>query len=282
MNYKLLSPMSDILFKRIFGEEKEIMMEVINAVIQPDHPVVELEYLQPELSPQGIKDKLTIVDVRCKDDNNRQFIVEMQVILKKGFHERVFYNASKVYGKQLQIGDDIKLLQPVYAISFINGNIEPIDFNWVHRYEMMKRGEINTSLNTITLIFVEIPKFIKFGIFDIDDPLHRWIRFLAEPDFLNEFPMERKHNYPNLKKAVAILDEASLSPAQQLGYDQYLDGIRYWNGTMIESFDDGFEEGTNKMIAIIKELKRGVKSPTEISIEFNVTLEKVIELKEIL
>jgi len=49
MKRKLLSPLADPIFKRIFGEEKDIMMSLINAAIELKDPVVEIEYLQPEL-----------------------------------------------------------------------------------------------------------------------------------------------------------------------------------------------------------------------------------------
>ena len=132
------------------------------------------------------------------------------------------------------------------------------------------------------MIFVEITKFIKSGKFDLEDPLHRWIKFLADPEYINNLPMERKHNYPNLKKAVEILDEASLTPAQQRGYDQYLDGISYWNGTMIESFDNGYEKGVNQIIPIIHEIKAGQKTLEEIANDFKMPIENVLQLKNLL
>jgi hypothetical protein len=47
---KLLSPLADPIFKRIFGEEKDILISLINAIIELDDPVIEIEYLQPELN----------------------------------------------------------------------------------------------------------------------------------------------------------------------------------------------------------------------------------------
>ena len=42
MTKKLLKPTADIVFKRIFGQEKEITIEIINLLIKPPHPVIEL------------------------------------------------------------------------------------------------------------------------------------------------------------------------------------------------------------------------------------------------
>jgi len=54
---KLLSPLADPIFKRIFGKacppwrEKEIAIKFINLFINPPHPVVDLEFLPLEMLP---------------------------------------------------------------------------------------------------------------------------------------------------------------------------------------------------------------------------------------
>ena len=133
-------------------------------------------------------------------------------------------------------------------------------------------------------------KFQKIIKFDLENPLHRWIRFLAEPDYVKHLPMEKKHDYPNLKKASVILDEATLTPPQQYGYDLYLDNIRTWNATMVESFDEGFEEGIEKgiekgsdlAVAIFRELRRKEKTIQQIAQAFNVKIEFVEKLNDLL
>jgi len=104
MEGRQLNPLIDPVFKRIFGEEKEIIIEIINAVIQLEHPVVNIEYLPPELLPATIDDKTTIVDVRDNDVLNGHFFVEMQVAYQADLLKRILFNASRVYGRQLERG----------------------------------------------------------------------------------------------------------------------------------------------------------------------------------
>jgi hypothetical protein len=70
MKQRVLSPLADLVFKRIFGQEKLILIELINAIIQPPEPVIDIEYLAPDLLPDG---KVSIVDVRCLDSKRRHF-----------------------------------------------------------------------------------------------------------------------------------------------------------------------------------------------------------------
>ena len=67
---KLLKPTADPVFKRIFGQEKEIAIEVINLLIDPPHQVVEIEYYSQELLPEVSDGKVSIVDIRCTDSIN--------------------------------------------------------------------------------------------------------------------------------------------------------------------------------------------------------------------
>ena len=72
-----------------------------NAVMQLKHHVVKIEYLPPELLPQNVDKKTTVVEVRCTDDVGRHFIVEMQVARQKSLKKRILFNAARVYGRQI-------------------------------------------------------------------------------------------------------------------------------------------------------------------------------------
>jgi flagellar biosynthesis/type III secretory pathway protein FliH len=55
--------------------------------------------------------------------------------------------------------------------------------------------------------------------------------------------MESTLEYPNLKKAVKLLDESNYTNGQLIAYDNYLASVLSWNSTMIKQFDDGRTEG---------------------------------------
>ena len=55
--------------------------------------------------------------------------------------------------------------------------------------------------------------------------------------------MNAQYNYPNLKKAVELLDESNYTEGQLVAYDRYLDSIRTWNSSMKLSYEEGIDEG---------------------------------------
>lgn len=69
-------------FKRVFGEHPDLLISLLNALLLlPAGEVVEeLEYLPVELVPDHPLKKNSIVDVRCRDNWGRQFIVEKLMV----------------------------------------------------------------------------------------------------------------------------------------------------------------------------------------------------------
>ena len=76
---KYLDPKADLTFKLVFGEHKDLVMSLLNALlpIAEDNPIVSVEYQQTELVPEQARKKDSIVDVHCTDSSGRRFIVEM-------------------------------------------------------------------------------------------------------------------------------------------------------------------------------------------------------------
>lgn len=100
MKRVLLRPTADLVFKRIFGKEKEIAIEFINLFINPPKPVVDITFLEQEM-PADLRDgKVSVVDIRCTDSNNQHFILEMQVVHHEGFLDRQLLYACKAYAMQ--------------------------------------------------------------------------------------------------------------------------------------------------------------------------------------
>jgi predicted transposase/invertase (TIGR01784 family) len=102
MKSQKLQTISDSVFKRIFGQEKSIVIELINGFIQGEAPVVDIDFLPSELLPNRPTEKTSIVDVLCIDSNNRHFVLEVQVIKQQSYKERVHYYASKLLVQSLE------------------------------------------------------------------------------------------------------------------------------------------------------------------------------------
>ncbi|MBO7626040.1 MAG: Rpn family recombination-promoting nuclease/putative transposase, partial [Paludibacteraceae bacterium] len=119
---KYLDPKADLTFKKVFGEQKDLLQSFLNAILplKEGTEIESLEYLSPEMVPENPAKKYSIVDVRCTDNHNRQFIVEMQMYWTEDFLQRALFNTSKAYVRPLEKGDGYDELRQVYCVSIIN------------------------------------------------------------------------------------------------------------------------------------------------------------------
>lgn len=251
---RYLDPRADLTFKRIFGEHKDLVISLLNALLPLDdnHLVKSVEYIPVEMVPDNPLKKNSIVDVRCHDQDGRQFLVEMQMIWSKEFMQRVLFNASKAYVRQLDKKEDYNLLQPVYSLNLVNDVFMDDIPEYYHHYDIVNVEHTDKRIEGLHLIFVELPKF-KPHTFSERKMQILWLRFLTEMGDVRIVPQEFLAN-PEVKKAVDILEESSYTDAQLNGYDKFWDIVRtertYINAAirkgMSEGRAEGFEQGRAK------------------------------------
>ena len=138
---RYLDPKNDLTFKRIFGENPDLLLAFLNALmpLAPGCLIEELTYLPAEQVPENPGKKDSIVDVKCRDNNGRMFIVEMQMYWFESFMSRVVFNAGKAYVRQIEKGDDYNLLHPVYSLAILNENFDHKTEQFYHHYSIVNR-----------------------------------------------------------------------------------------------------------------------------------------------
>lgn len=163
---------NDFVFRRIFATHPDILQGLLNDLLERtgDQQIVSIEYLPSEQLPLVEGAKLSILDVRCKDQSGRMFIVEMQLIHIAGFINRVVYNGCKAYANQLKKGDPYTKLVDVIAISICDFELWPDAVQdakqeprvpMLSHYSMRERHSGNQALLQVQYAFLELPKVPK-------------------------------------------------------------------------------------------------------------------------
>lgn len=282
MRYR--NPKADLTFKRVFGEHPDLVMSFLNALLplQREEYITDIEYLPSEMVPDNPLRKNSIVDVRCKDNKDRHFIVEMQMIWSPEFKQRVLFNASKAYVRQMGSGEKYDLLQPVYSLNLVNDVFEPDLEEYYHYYRMVHVEHSERVINGLQLVFVELPKFTPHTYSEKKMEV-LWLRYLTEIDEKTTKVPEELLENPEIKKAVTVLEESAFTPEQLLGYEKFWDIISV-EKTLISSAErKGLEKGKAEgRIAEKYEIARNMKSaniPIESIMQFtNLSKEEIEKL----
>ena len=224
---KYLDPKADLTFKKVFGEHPELVKSLLNALLpfkSEEEEITSVTYLTPEMVPQTPTRKYSIVDVRCEDAQGRQFIVEMQMVWSAEFKQRVLFNASKAYVKQLNRGEDYSLLKPVYSLNLVNEVFEPELDDYYHYYHLVHEEHTEKVIDGLHLVFVELPKFTPHTFTEKKMQV-LWLRYLTEIDEnTKEIPAELLAN-PEIAKAVSEIEESAYTEKELLGYDEFWDMV---------------------------------------------------------
>ena len=224
---KYLDPKADVTFKKVFGEHKNLVMSLLNALLplEEGRQIESIEYLPPELVPETPLGKDTIVDVRCEETGGRKFIVEMQMEWFPDFKQRVLLNSAKAYVRQMPKGDDYKLLQPVYSLNLVNQTFEPDLDGYYHYYRLVHYLNSDKVLEGLHLVFVELPKF-KARNFAEKKMQALWLRFLTEidRDGSDEVSQDLLDN-PQTGQALEIVRESGLNDAERAAYEGFWDRV---------------------------------------------------------
>ena len=239
---KYLDPKADVTFKKVFGEHKNLVISLLNALLPlEDGKLVEsIEYLPPEMVPDNPEKKNSIVDVRCEETGGRKFIVEMQLNWTTAFKERVLFNAAKAYVRQIDRSDKFKLLQPVYSLNLVNKVFEPDTENCYHHYSMVHNLDTKKKIDGLHLVFIELPKF-KPQSFAEKKMAVLWLKFLTEIDEETCTVPQELLDDPVVSKALEIVEESAYSDEEKAAYEGYWDAVRR-EATIIGELNDAREE----------------------------------------
>ena len=256
---RYLDPKADVTFKKVFGEHKNLVISLLNALLPLDEGkrVESIEYLPPEMVPDNPDKKNSIVDVRCEETGGRKFIVEMQLNWTTAFKERVLFNAAKAYVRQIDRGEKYRLLQPVYSLNLVNKVFEPDTDICYHHYSMVHNLDTKKQIDGLHLVFVELPKFRPQSFAERKMAV-LWLKFLTEIDEKTRTVPQELLDNAEVSEALGIVEESAYSEAEMAAYEGYWDAVRR-EATVIGELDDAraeLAEERKRLDAAESELER--------------------------
>ncbi len=217
-------PKTDFIFKRIFGNEahKHLLVELLNSLLEleGDSRIRDITYLTPEQAVPVAEMKLSIVDVKCRDERGRTYVVEMQVLNVDALEKRIVYNTSKAYVMQLRSAEDYRDLCPVVGVTICdfvfwpetNGS-SPVPM--LSRWRMQEQHSSAQGLSEVQYVFVELPKYAAGP--NPGGTVDAWAYFFREAENLTVVPPALQES--PFRDALEVARTASFTPAEWDVYD---------------------------------------------------------------
>lgn len=209
-NKNILSPKLDIVFQILFGEvgSENITKDFLNSMLDEEIKEISLNE-NIILRRENINDKMGIVDVLAKINNNEYCDIEMQMTDKTNLIERLLYYWSKQYIKSIKKGNKYEELKRTIIILITNFEVRGLEtLNFHSKWKIIEEKERKLILTQhLEIHIIEIPKKYKKIENDKENKLKEWLSFLENPE--SEEVLYYMKNNENMKSAKEKLNTLS-------------------------------------------------------------------------
>ena len=246
-NTHLLSPKIDFVFQVLFGElgSEFITKELLEAILGEEISDVDLSK-NPVLRRFYREDKMGVLDVIVRFNNNTTCNIEMQMVYTEEIIERILYYWARAYTRNIKKGKNYNDLERTIIILILNGEIPKLkEVEFISKYKLIETKQRKIILtNLLELDIIEIPKIYKNKGNKDKRKLLDWLYFLENPES-KEVVKIMEHN-EGIKKAKEKLEEISNDPIMQRIADWKEDYIIEMNTTKTTSERKGYKQGLER------------------------------------
>ncbi len=203
-----IDPKVDYAFKRLFGREQNraLLIHLIDSVLDPPQgeEIREIQILNPFNEKEAPDDKWSILDIKARDAQGRQFNVEMQMLAGHPYKHRSLYYWSRLHQEQLREGEDYNLLRPTISISFVNTVLFPAVPEYHLCFRLLDDRHHLRYTDDLVMHLVELPKFSRAPE-QLSGRLDAWAYFLRHAETLDTDALPDRLNIPPIKDALEEL-----------------------------------------------------------------------------
>jgi predicted transposase/invertase (TIGR01784 family) len=202
-------PKVDCVFKALLGAERNrtLLIHFLNAVLGADlpAPIREAQILNPYNEREFLSDKLSVVEVKARDESGHWYQIEIQLLEHRDLPARILYGWADLYSAQLQSGRDYGTLRPTYAIWLLGEALLPDEPDDAHNVRLRdERGRVFVEHGGIWLL-----ELSKFPAGTVETEQQRWLKFFTEADRLNETSLPVWMQTDEMRQAMTTLKEFS-------------------------------------------------------------------------
>ncbi len=225
---KYVDMLTDFGFKRIFGD-KILLISFLNSLFEKEGKVIKsVTYINKEITPPNIDERLIIYDVLCKVDGEEDIIIEMQHKPQETFKDRALYYMARSVTSQSEGKRNWKYkLLPVYGIFITNFHLKDIlnRDEAVSEYVLKNRDNNEVFTDKFRMFFIDLLAFKKKGEAELETDLDKWIFNIKNMGTMTTTP--KMAALAPFDRLYSLAEVAAMPKRQRIQYEASLK--RYWD-----------------------------------------------------
>lgn len=172
---------NDVMFKRIFGDERntEHLVSLLRAVLDlPPEDYAEVRVINPFLAREHPDDKLGILDIKVKTPTGKIIDIEIQLCEHEAMRERVVFYLAKMVTDQIGASCDYWNIKRSICIFIMDFELVPENGLFHNQYVLRDRAGAQFT-DLMEVVTLELPKLPE----DADGTaLWDWMKFIGTRD----------------------------------------------------------------------------------------------------
>lgn len=232
----------------------------------------------PILEKDLLDDKVGILDIKAKINDNINCDIEMQVVDRKDIEKRMLFYWSKMYNTSITSGKDYMKLEKGIVILISDYELESLKEikKYITKWNIREEEYQKIVLTDVMEIYIiELPKFKKYKDKVKNNTLNSWVKFIENPEVIDMSEQDKKTNEV-INKARKVLEEIS-----QDEHERYLAELRekyIMDQKAIEGA--GYDKGRKvEKMNIAKEMKKRNMNIEDIKDITGLSIEEIKNLK---
>jgi predicted transposase/invertase (TIGR01784 family) len=162
-------------------ERSEILLKnFLNEVLGLKEGIKEITYLNPYNNKETQDDKISVLDLKIKDEESREIDIEMQLNNIDNYRKRSLYYWSCMYSETIKEGKTYEELKKCIIINILDFKLIKETKRYHTVYKIMEIKEKYEYIDDLELHYIELPKFREKKTINELDMLEKWILFIKE------------------------------------------------------------------------------------------------------
>lgn len=244
---KLLSPKLDVIFQALFGEvgNEKITKSFLEAILGRKIEEVDLSG-NIVLRRENLEDKMGVLDVLAKLNDEEYCNIEMQMIERDKLLERILYYWARVYTRNLKKGKDYIELQKTIEVLIVDFEIKELkDLEYHSKWKIIEeKYKKHILTEDLEIHIIMLPKIKKLTPQESKEELVKWLNFIEEPESekVGQYMKENKEIKEAKEKLQVMSEDERMQKLAELREKAIMDE------KAIERFGikKGIEEGRKK------------------------------------
>ena len=250
----------DFVFKFLFTTDRNSLNSLLSHILYPDlsNSIEVIEILSSENSPSFQDAKNSFLDLKAKDKEGFIYQIELQVAEQASYTKRSLYYASTLIHNQLKAGESYFKISPVIQINILDFPVFPNQniVNWFLLKEKTNPTLVLTE--DLQMIYVELPKFHKDSIEELESGMDIWLFLLKNSQTLTEEDtLKLKQKLPDLQNAFGVLELYATDPEKQRQLEERLRSDENFAYEMAAKYELGLARGLEQ--GIEKGIEQGIE-----------------------